>query len=352
MGGPHHDVITVSDGINPPTKNTNFVEYHERETETACKNIDNRSASIGATRNQGSLGWCFGFTAADLMSQFLGVRVSSAEASVNYFRSEKYLKEHPGAESNSYGFLSGGQIADAISASLKRGVCKEDDIPYLNEENSEYKAYAKNLDKIYALFIDFKNAQTINNPQTQDIVCTNLPAINTLFPNFSNDELTKILLASGDSQQKVNTLYDNACNGHKIYPTKKFKIKTMTLGRYSSTAGIEQKTDELVTDQGHQFFPEIDRVLNKKGIIGISISARAFFGINHDEHSSHAMSIVGREYNAKRKRCEYIVRNSYGKNCSFYDRTRLNCDENGTLHVPEELLKKAVFGVTSLEEAQ
>ena len=72
---------------------------------------------IGRVRNQGSIGWCFAYAAADMLSHGSGYNISAAQIAKNYLNKSKVAWIWGGAE--------GGLIDDAIDLSLKIPLCDE-----------------------------------------------------------------------------------------------------------------------------------------------------------------------------------------------------------------------------------
>ena len=81
----------------------------------------------------------------------------------------------------------------------------------------------------------------------------------------------------------------------------------------------------------------VDRVINSGRPVGISYKARAL-GMLTDK--SHATTIVGRQWNGKEGRCEFLVRNTWGKRCP--PSSRWDC-EDGYFRIPRDALMQQTF---------
>lgn len=60
---------------------------------------------------------------------------------------------------------------------------------------------------------------------------------------------------------------------------------------------------------------------------------------------SHVSVLVGRRWNKQSKTCEFLLRNSWGKNCYSYSNPELKgkCDPNtGYVWLSNEILKRSV----------
>ena len=69
------------------------------------------------------------------------------------------------------------------------------------------------------------------------------------------------------------------------------------------------------------------------------------------QFSPHAVLAVGRRYNPQSKKCEFLIRNSWGESCSPYQNKYAkasHCDK-GYLWVPREELHQNMLGVTQYD---
>ena len=135
-------------------------------------------------------------------------------------------------------------------------------------------------------------------------------------------------------------LYDLECkqksfNGYKVQPIDQ------NFPRYSK--------ENIVKN--------INNLLNKGEIVGFGYN----YGVlNQDDKSGgHGSLIVGRRLNPNSGDCEYLVRNSWGKDCQQNEGIGLSCHKNcdgdgnncrfsGHFWVSEARLKEAMLGITYL----
>jgi hypothetical protein len=76
---------------------------------TTCEAVDLRGPALGATRDQGAVGWCYAFSAADLLSYHTGERVSAGALAVNY---EGHTPR------------TGGYVQEVLDQAQRNGFCR------------------------------------------------------------------------------------------------------------------------------------------------------------------------------------------------------------------------------------
>lgn len=135
--------------------------------ETPCPSYDLSNQFPWPSRDQDSIGWCFGFIAADLVSAKLGVQVSAADASLHYFRVDRNyqvavtISENLGINPGTADVLrrvlnnpisdsqlsqvsdsSGGRITETLQWLQRRGACLESDF---SSEDFRFSEHMTNL---------------------------------------------------------------------------------------------------------------------------------------------------------------------------------------------------------------
>jgi C1A family cysteine protease len=98
---------------------------HASVSREACTPVDHR-AELGAVRDQGDSGWCYGFTAADLLSFQLKQRISGPATVFN--QSSIHLGDRGLSRTD------GGWTKRAIMRTLREGACLESDYPFTAQE--------------------------------------------------------------------------------------------------------------------------------------------------------------------------------------------------------------------------
>lgn len=287
-----------------------------REKNKCQPKIDLRNETLGAVRDQDSIGWCYAFAAADLLTYKLKKKISAADVAMNYNDTliNRIFKKLGGFGEQNF---HGGDEGDAIEKTAKKGgACLEKN---LRSEDNGYSTLMTTLTDI----------EKIKENSTSDISSLCSKAAMAMFPNMT---LTDYLaIAKGALKTDLlERLSDKAC-GPRI-SLDRIRVK-------SQYAFLESGRKEL--------FDQIDKQLANKNIVSIGYNSKALYDVDTQEEGLHASVAVGRRYNASNGECEYLIRNSWGRACSSYDQ-RLSCEE-GNIWVPKSALVKGILNVTYLE---
>ncbi|MGE3609787.1 MAG: hypothetical protein AB7I27_09405 [Bacteriovoracaceae bacterium] len=283
------------------------------EVKFSCTPKDLRGERLGPIRNQDSISTCFAFTAADLLTYKLGQRISGIDIALykrGYFT--RMMMDSLGP------LKVGGEVPDAFQGSLERGWCLEKDFP--SEDNIMGGDY-------YALFKkirDYKKLLKMNEAQ----VCEVKDLLSSVFPKNDRDKLFENFLRSTEDQ----LLKDLAGDSCKRIKGKDIKLVT--------------KSRNFLFDNINELRDSMDKQLDQNNILGFAYNAKILKNKDAQVQSAlaaHTSLIVGRRPNPKTGKCEYLIRNSYGRSCSMYD-PRLACEE-GYLWMPVDSLKRAMHEV-------
>lgn len=311
-----------------------------RESCTDVMNLK-KPLSLNEPRNQEGIGWCYAYTAADLVSNLSGEKVSAIHAAGSFnnliISRIRRLDE-------------GGQSDAAANAMIKNGLCLEKDMPsndyaFIDRQNDIGTLY-KNVNELGEIYSDKKEIASMNDKRpvtyknkytTQQVyvdLCTQqtetLIQISQVFPNLTLDQLTKILMESG--KRSFNQLTQK-CNLVQSDLMKGVVFKSL----------YEPKKPE-------RLYSKIDEQLNKGQIVGIGYTAEVLLDYKAENMKGfHASTLIGRRFNKKTNSCEYLLRNSWGKNCSQYG-NNIEC-KNGHAWVAEEIFKynNAIYEVNYAE---
>lgn len=390
-----------------------FAEICHQATseEMNTKTIDLRS-EMGPLRDQDSIGWCYGFTGADLLSHYLyktqAREVVGPDKNADY-RSRAYAVSGVGLSvffnrrKNAQYFLNvekvkssselakkykknvvpeTGSIDAAIRAAKSDGFCFEKDLP---SENFGYVldnrcAVKGKCDLGEMLKIVFDEAES-------GINCLPKPAIKKFFPLLTETRIRYILTFS-ERMSAIDRLAGAACKKQfkkHLFSENEPAIKYHTLNDPKSPRfkpEYEKHTvDELLKD--------INEALDRGTPVGIAYYSDFLVKENAGEGSPHASSLVGKRFNPETCEVEYILRNSWGAHCDLYNmenpkfanctvetkketdpkiifakmrkcreefppisrNPRVSCDpENGNAIVRKSDLKKYLYGITYIEE--
>jgi len=303
----------------------------------SCTPVDLRSNPVlKETRNQDTVGWCYAFTAADLISYKLGTEVSSVDAA-NGFSSLWTTKV-------AYAFGGkGGIVSMALYEMMKNGVCKESDMP---------------IDAASSLFPDSLSKEMEDSLLANCTSCLEEEGWRQIFPNVETKDIMAVLKSayrynppmlsapgmylmvpdpsmyySFDFQKALSDLVRKSCeNRIKIDPA--YWVETMD-------SRDERYDSEL--------FETLDKNLNGGNLVGISYHAGVLTKLVKDPkgEDSHASSIVGRRFDEATGQCQYLIRNSWGTGCKQYYQEKM-C-ENGNIWLAEEYLAPALMQLTYLK---
>lgn len=284
--------------------------------------LESDEVNLNNVRNQDSVGWCYAYTAADLLSFKFKKRISAVSLYKSGQEIAKDIKDPVG---------NGGDIGDSIRSYIAKnnGLCLEEDLP-----SSDFKFC---LDRYYSDFLN--NLLTVVNENRLDAELNANQCfrhdLEAAFPGVN----VAFIKSHGNRKELIESLYNQQC---KKISLKNVKVQTATLYIERSPASVLLKN--------------IDDQLSKGNLIGIGYD---YNKLNGDESSGgHASVLVGRRTNPDSGACEYLVRNSWGKECNLYEGEGLschkNCDGNGCRYsghfwVSSDRLANSLFDVTYLK---
>ncbi len=296
--------------------------FKRRTSEKNCSTVDLRGPDLGPVRNQDTVGWCFGFTAADLVSYRIKKRVSAIDVSITFYNK---MKEMPRDAILSQ--TGGGQSMSALESSIQDGFCAESDLP------SEDYVFPKNCGQAGGQQIAdiIKSIEKMHDAHEKVTTTCQLGGIPSVFKNLSADEIQKVLNAPKLSAfQMILELQNQNCK-NRIKPDKKLRMR----------GGLRDGYDTLL---------DIDAQLNKSNPVSYNYDAN--FLLPPSERSgiaNHYSSIVGRRFDKKTNSCQYLIRNSWGRSCNIYPPPLDSQCEEGNIWVDEETIGKSVIGIHYLD---
>lgn len=342
-----------TDPNDPDSKNTKipYVPYKPVNTSAdKCSPVDLRS-KLPPVRDQADTGWCYAFAAADLVSAYTGMQVSPADMAIRYQNTQETQKLHrksvkirgKDCEVPLADAYQGGEIHEAIMMAVKsEGVCLDDQVP--TDEN-----FVDNIKKLETarrkILIEYKSDDDIFHR------CQVMGAMKSLFPSQDPVKMLQYLaLSKALNWQVYSEMVSKACKGKRKKLDRKIRVGNLDVDS-PETAHLkktaQQKMDTLLSN-GHavgysSYFYFDGKYMDRKKFL--------------NDGDSHATTVVGRKWNEKEQHCEYLVRNSYGTDCSTYDwlhpddptlvlnKSPYAC-EGGNLWIPEDELMSAMTGIT------
>lgn len=312
-----------------------------------CESVDVREIRpelqkiFAEPRNQGLIGWCYGFAAADLISAEVGEVISSAHVSsiynkgvasnffwrIGYSIGDLFKKDDLGE------VYEGGFIGKAIKNTLSAGsVCREQDMAYDRKYLGQFKDIMQGLDDL---------SQKLERQNiSKEAALTDLKKIldDKLFPNA---DLSQVLLdiQSKNLNKVVEDLMRRSCHDNLVeLPDMKVKSKNKPRLRQDS----EERFDSSVRRIG-EFYKNINKRLSSGKPLGISYNVKRVTR----QSGGHASVIIARRW--KNDQCEYKIRNTWGNSCRFY-KEGVECDaKDGSFWVSDDTLYKMAKSITYIE---
>ena len=277
-------------------------------------------------RNQGDISWCYAHTAADYLQFFnrIPVQISAADIAVNYnLRSwPRFLRWLRGTLIPDSGFRR-----SAISDISEVGYCPEEYFP--SETWVKRIMTGKNAGKTFNIALGTAVKEIVELKKHIDagfyLVPRDLPFVYE-FKDVNHQQFYDAIFTQ-PSGNVLDELRSAACDAHrKSFP--KF-IPDMTMSFKSSDS-----------------FDQVHRLLNQH----LALSIDYFYGVleNVDQYSHaftelHTSLLMGQRYNSETQECQYLIKNSYGTDCSSYDH-RNQC-EGGFIWVGEAALSNAMTSI-------
>jgi len=212
---------------------------------------------------------------------------------------------------------------DAVNVTRRSGFCSEDEIP---SNESYFFAVSSTVDTLF------------NRPSCDRNFHSGIyEKIRDLNSVFSPQVALRQLATTCKNKIWINK------TAVSLYRRPKFPVP-------EEKNAIKRQTNALL-DRGQiasLYFAPVERILKYgwlKRFQDVRDKCTLFDAIAFG--GPHAMTVVGREYNSKRKTCEFKIRNSWGKDCSFYKK-KYRC-KDGYLWIEEKEYLELVHGLEWLE---
>lgn len=334
--------------------------------ERPIRTID-MASEVGPIKDQDGIGWCYAFSAADLLNQHLyrnvhtrhgtdeDYTVSPTSLAVLYNR---YGRER--AESfritpvrggrgglptqGTTGLLAdGGRAGVLLDIAFEHPICLErqfrsTDLAHIPTATCDGPdGEGSNCGLINTL-------RAIYNPNrrapatSRRVICEQLESAQSLFPGLS-EEFILNALRTLRSDQILPALINRSCRFRRQISDPHPRIRAFEVENYTSTLNPRTGRYDLAS-HNRQLFTEMDQALRSGKVVSASIFPQFLQKANPvhatrppteatttdparrdrgwKEGSTHAVTVVGMRTNPKTCEVEYKIKNSWGRGCNMY----------------------------------
>ncbi len=321
----------------------------------SCTPVDYRS-QLGPNRDQGSTGWCFAYSTADLITQRSGHVISALDIGTSYYienvsdlatRAPAAVKDYYNANAvpalmigdrNDASIagaqpvinkVSGGQEDGAILMANVKGLCAEADLP---SDGGFSGADAKTLKSLTALA-----TKTPSSCKNYPLSPGGVSHLDTPVADCVNEQW---LIATNSRCRRISY-------SQPLLPdTLRVAIDLPTYRSLVAAGKINAATARA------QLMAKLNATLSAGKIASIGYNGNLMWGLNVKSiNGDHASPVVARR--SVRGVCQYLVRDSFGTSCSIYGSKFSGPDrcESGNIWLTEDELAgtSQLYSVISLK---
>lgn len=318
-------VKTYEDVYIPPKKENVVVKPATDAGKCSNKILENDTVNLHNVRNQDSVGWCYAYTASDLLSFKLGKKISA----VSLYNSGQEIENDIRDKFSSNGSDIGNSITGYIAK--KGGLCLEENLPSNDFKFCTDKRYDDFLNNLLTVVRENRLDREVNSNKCfeSDLEAAFPGATVSLIRSHANRYGTRKL---------VEFLYDQQCK-KLSFPGIKLNVSTLASSRYQKDVLMKTIEDSINNDKPAGIGYNYNQLNSEEGMGG------------------HASLVVGRRKNPDTGACEYLMRNSWGKNCEQKESEGFTCHKNcdgndcrysGHIWVSDKRLKEALLEVTTI----
>ncbi len=343
--------LVLSSAYQAKLDQIDVLDKEKKNSQEKCQSVDLRS-TLPPIRDQDSVGWCYAYLAADLVSQSSGQNISAVELALNY-RRQRNLKEFfqvgideiqgrlqdrssgKTREVHEKNFIErlietivpeskhrGGQTKDSIVMAGGIGFCLEEEVPSDSYEYSKLATLIKAADELAETHRSYRSVdlQNIDDHYLEHYCQHGAESMKSAFPMLAPSEIINVLT----SPLLADPYFELA--------------RTACKNRIS--IDVDPQNKSMKNMDAKQKLEQIDSILNQGKAAGIYYYANM---ISSSTNEYHASSLVARKWSDKNQRCEYLVRNSWGTGCTKYGDKE--CEEGNVWVGPGDLHEYANFTV-------
>lgn len=302
-------------------------------------------------RHQDSVGWCYAYAAADMLSHELGKEISAIDLANAYSATTLHggIMRLLGRDESD---IQAGFAPTALRRGLERGLCLEENVPssdfFYARNYQSYLEELADIENIYRLYQQ-RTTRTYSKGElsrsqarmefAEDLVCRAevFGDWRSMFPTLGLDELMDILARSTSTNSFVHNLIKENCEPRlDNEQTQSLKVR-----RNISFLGLGFGTGRLMN--------QIDEQLDNGKIVAVSYPESILIdpaNAQRRRFADHTSTIVARRFNPQTNQCEYMLRNTWGRGCIYHE--SYEC-EDGHIWIPENVMRRSVREVTYLE---
>lgn len=358
-------------------------------SEEECGDVD-FSRKMGPVRQQGHTGWCHAFVSADLIGYRMNRdektwvnQVSAADVAMQalltdsrtlirqanrpkWGRHKEFLKEATqelaywrvrNIEDDTLAFERGHLVPLVIAAyNFSDGACLEADLPSQSFDDRVEKTVPNLFETtLKKLKLDRWVPSPATLPSVDEIAITEdlallprkssmakpSPSIEaTLAPEIKQPHPSTTEMA----QVRVAQELRRSCRRHRLPKLRPVTTSRPPLYEDLLPDDLFEPPNPVLYNTSDDLFGPMNQQISEKNPVGIQFDISMLVP---DQEGLHVATVVGRRWNPNMARCEFKVRNSYGRDCGLYS-SDLDC-RDGQIWVPDMTLIDRVRETTWLK---
>ena len=308
--------------------------------EAGCTQADVRdfqSAQVrefySTPRHQGDSNWCYAFATSDLLADRLGEPVSAYSVALNYndhltLIDRAWRGVEDWFEGENSVLDNGGVAQEALRLTLDSGsTCSEARLPSNLFAKNSFQKFISNISSHY---------------ESEDVDAT-VKLLKTLVPQTREsiviDQVKASLAAQEDLLHLLLRLEKRSCAPAVVM-----------------SKGLDSSQVAFSTDSPMRLVETSLAATNRPRPIAILFASSSVYKENSesplaDFFGDHVSVVIGRRWSRTHQSCEYLVRDSFGTDCTQY-REHVQCLGNGQYWIQDRDLRKMLISATAFQTGQ
>lgn len=288
--------------------------YHPTSQQN-CTSLDLRNETLGDVRNQKGVSWCYAFTSADMLGHTFheSDKISAADIAIGYNQTrvglfmrwlDLNLLNRKDPELRSMAHQTGFNKLSLISA-MKEGWCPERIFPSeaWTKMSRTDLGWVSTQVPLEQAMLEISTLHDIKKSLTPD----NIP----YFYSFKNVDAKVFvqMLQSKNVAGIYSSLRKAVCRDDRRPFDYKWKVKMVI--------------------KNSKIFSRVSEQLETGRLVGLDYDSRILLNSSNRGFKIselHTSSIVGRRWNPAQQACQFLIRNSYGEDCSVRYDPSYECD--------------------------